>query len=226
MYALSSVLAALFTRERTGEGASIGVGLFDTVAEWMGYYLNVAKYGGFDVEPLGVSSPAVAPYGAYETADGQSLVLGTTNDREWQRLAGSVLGRPDLVADPRYATNALRCSRRPELDAIIGSWAASVTLSEARAAAEAAQLGHARLNTPTDVLDHPQLSARDRWQEIDSPGGPVMGLLPPPEVPEWDWRTDPIPALGEHTEPVLRELGYTDLEIGAMKEAGAIGAAS
>lgn len=225
MYAVSSVLAALFTRERTGEGASIGVGLFDTVTEWMGYYLNVAKYGGFDMEPIGVSSPAVAPYGAYETADGQTLVLGTTNDREWQRLATSVLGRPDLAESSRYATNALRCSHRAELDEVIGAWASTVTLAEARAAAETAQLGHARLNTPTDVLDHPQLSARDRWTSIDSPGGPVMGLLPPPEVPEWEWRTDPVPALGEHTVAVLAELGYSDLEITSMREAGAIGEA-
>jgi crotonobetainyl-CoA:carnitine CoA-transferase CaiB-like acyl-CoA transferase len=225
MYALSAILAALFTRERTGEGATIEVGMFDVVTEWMGFFLNTARYAGFDVEPVGPGSPVVAPYGAYPTADGQTLVLGTTNDREWQRLARSVLGRPELAEDQRYATNSGRCAHRAELDAVIGEWAASVTLDDARAAAEAAQLGHARLNQPSDLLDHPQHTERDRWQEVASPGGPVLALLPPPDVDNWDWRLDPIPALGEHTVPVLRELGFTDAQIAQMRAADAIGEA-
>ena len=223
MYALSSVLAALLVRERTGEGTAISVGMFDVVTEWMGYFLNVARYAGFDVSPIGVGAPSVAPYGAYRTSDGQDLVLGTTNDGEWQRLARSVLGRPDLADDPRYATNASRCAHRSEIDAVIGEWAASVTLAQAREAAEAASLGHARLNKPSDLLDHPQHTSRDRWREIGSPGGPVMGLLPPPEVSGWDWRVDPIPGLGEHTVPVLRELGYSSADIEDMRASGAIG---
>ena len=146
MYALSSILAALFVRERTGEGTAISVGLFDSVAEWLGYALNLARYGGFDLEPNGVSSPAVAPYGAYTTADEQTLVLGTTNDREWRRLALEVLHRPDLADDPRYAHNRDRVAHRAELDAVIGEWAAGLSLAECRKAAEAAGLGHARLN--------------------------------------------------------------------------------
>lgn len=224
MYALSSVLAALFVRMRTGEGAAIEVGLFDVIAEWMGYALNVARYGGFDLEPNGVSSPAVAPYGAYRTADGQTLVLGTTNDREWLRLARDVLGRPDLADDPRYASNTGRCERRAELDAVIAAWAAGLPLADCQTAAEAASLGHARLNRPTELLEHPQLTQRDRWQEIGSPAGPVLGLLPPPVVPGWDWRLDPIPALGEHTAAVLHELGFAADEIEAMRAAGAVGA--
>jgi itaconate CoA-transferase len=111
---------------------------------------------------------------------------------------------------------------RAELDEVIAAWAAARTLDECRAAAEAAELGHARLNTPTDVLTHPQLTERDRWQEVGTPAGPVMALLPPPQVPGWDWRLDPVPGLGEHTEPVLRELGYGDAEVNAMRAAGAI----
>jgi crotonobetainyl-CoA:carnitine CoA-transferase CaiB-like acyl-CoA transferase len=222
MYALSSILAALFVRERTGEGTAISVGMFDAVAEWMGYALNIARYAGVDLEPNGVSSPAVAPYGSYRTADGQTLVLGTTNDREWRRLAADVLHRPDLAEDPRYATNSDRIEHRAELDAVIGAWAAGLSLADCRAAAEAAALGHARLNRPTEVLTHPQLTERDRWREIGSPVGPVLGLLPPPESPDWDLRLDPIPALGQHTEAVLRELGFDAAAVAAMRQAGVI----
>jgi itaconate CoA-transferase len=225
MYALSSVLTALFVRERTGRGTAISVGLFDAVAEWMGYALNQARYGGFDLEPNGLSSPAVAPYGAYPTADGQTLVLGTTNDREWRRLAVDVLHRPDLADDPRYACNRDRVAHRAELDAVIGMWAAGLSLAECRKAAEAARLGHARLNRPTDVLGHPQLVERGRWKVIASPVGPVQGLLPPPESADWDWRLDPIPALGEHTEPVLRELGFSTEDLAVMQAEGVIGEA-
>ncbi|MCU1644384.1 MAG: L-carnitine dehydratase/bile acid-inducible protein [Nocardia sp.] len=225
MYALSSVLTALFVRERTGEGAEISVGLFDVVAEWMGFALNQARYGGADVQPNGLSSPMVSPYGAYRTSDGQVLVLGTTNDREWRRLALDVLRRPDLAEDPRFASNADRVKRRAELDAVIGAWVGERALDSCRKAADAAGIGHARLNSPTDVLDHPQLVERGRWEEIASPVGAVLGLLPPPEVLGWDWRLDPVPALGEHTTAVLRELGFGTEEIEAMEAAGVAGAA-
>jgi itaconate CoA-transferase len=141
------------------------------------------------------------------------------NDREWRRLAADVLHRPDLAEDPRYGTNTDRIAHRAELDAVIGAWAAGLTLADCR---EAAALGHARLNKPTEVLNHPQLTERDRWREIGSPVGPVLGLLPPPESADWDWRLDPIPALGQHTESVLRELGFDAADLAAIRAAGVI----
>jgi itaconate CoA-transferase len=105
---------------------------------------------------------------------------------------------------------------------VIGAWAAGLTLADCREAAEAAALGHARLNKPTGVLHHPQLTGRDRWREIGSPVGPVLGLLPPPESADWDWRLDPIPALGQHTESVLRELGFDASDLAAPRSADVI----
>jgi crotonobetainyl-CoA:carnitine CoA-transferase CaiB-like acyl-CoA transferase len=222
MYVLTSVLAALHARSATGRGAAIAVSMFDVVAEWMGYPLNYTMGTGIEQEPRGVGSPAVAPYGAYPTADGQTAVLGTTNDGEWQRLANTILERPDLAADPRFAGNADRVRERETLDAVIAAWVATKTLDEARAALDAAGLGNARLNGVQDVIDHPHLSARDRWRDVTTPTGTVRALLPPPVSPGWEPRMDPVPALGEHSDALLRELGYASEEIVAWRADGVI----
>ena len=119
-----------------------------------------------------MSSPAVAPYGAYRTADGHTVVLGTTNDREWQRLAREFLGRPDLADDERFRTNSGRVAHRDgprrgdrRLVRAATTWPTSSTAPMPRASATR------RYNTPNEVLAHPQLAARDRWREIDTPSG-------------------------------------------------------
>jgi itaconate CoA-transferase len=221
VYALSSVLAALLARERTGRGAAISVSMFGTIAEWLGFALNYTMGTGLEREPNGLSSPTVAPYGAYPTGDRQTVVLGTTNDKEWQRFAVTLLERPDLAADPRYAINTLRCQRRSELDAVIAAWTAQHPLAHLQAKADAAGIGNARLNSVRDVLAHPQLA--DRWREIDSPVGPLQALLPPFESPEWNPRLDGVPALGEHTDMVLRELGFDPSEILELRRRNVVG---
>ncbi|KPM51721.1 formyl-CoA transferase [Frankia sp. CcI49] len=217
MYALSSVLAALHARSATGRGSAIAISLFDVVAEWMGYPLNYTQGTGVEQEPAGVGSPAVAPYGSYLTADGQTVVLGTTNDREWQRLARQVLDRPDLADDPAFAGNADRVRERAQLDEVIAAWAKGVTLDRAQQILDDAELGNARLNGVQDVLDHPHLAARDRWREIDTPTGPTRALLPPPIAAEWAPPMGAVPALGAHTDSVLAELGYAPEEITALR---------
>jgi crotonobetainyl-CoA:carnitine CoA-transferase CaiB-like acyl-CoA transferase len=147
----------------------------------------------------------VAPYGAYRTSDGHLVVLGTTNDGEWQRLARQVLDRPDLAGDPRFTTNAHRVAGRAELDQVLTEWAGRHTLAQARSAAEAAELGHARVNTPSDLLEHPQLAVRKRWRAHPSPPGEVLQLQPPADVDGWQWPGGAIPGLGEHTAAVLAE---------------------
>jgi itaconate CoA-transferase len=220
MYALSSVLAALLARERTGRGAAISVSMFDTIAEWLGFALNFTMGTGLEREPNGLSSPTVAPYGAYPTGDGQTVVLGTTNDKEWQRFAVTMLERPDLAAEPRYATNPLRCERRAELDTIIAAWTAQFPLADLQERAEAAGIGNARLNSVADVLAHPQLAPR--WRDVETPVGPLRALSPPFESPEWTPRMDRVPALGEHTDAVLRELGFAPYEIDELRRQGAL----
>ncbi|MEU9350619.1 CaiB/BaiF CoA-transferase family protein [Streptomyces griseoloalbus] len=221
LYAALAVLALL----HGGRGrptASVSVSLFDTMTELMGYPLTYTRHSGVEQQPLGMGSPAVSPYGAYRTADGQTVVLGTTNDREWQRLARDLLGRPDLADDERFRTNAGRVEHRAVLDAEITAWCARHDLRHVQERADAAGIGNARFNTQRDVLAHPQLAARDRWREITTPGGPVSALLPPPVIAGYEPPMGAVPALGEHTDAVLGELGLTDGEIAALRAQGAV----
>ncbi|NUU23538.1 MAG: CoA transferase [Streptomycetaceae bacterium] len=212
LYAALSIMALLRERDagaRPGgrRGTAVAVSLFDVMAELMGYTLNYTRHAGVDQQPIGMSSPAVSPYGAYPTADGHTVVLGTTNDREWQRLARDLIDRPDLADDERFASNAGRVAHRAVLDEAIAAWCARHDLAAVQSGADAAGIGNSRYNTPSDVIAHPHLTARDRWRSIDTPEGPVPALLPPPVISGYHPPMGAIPALGEHTAAILAELG-------------------
>lgn len=223
LYAALSIMAVLIGRDRSAPAPSVSVSLFDTMAEMMGYHLTYARHSGIDQQPLGMSSPAVAPYGAYPTGDGQTVVLGTTNDREWQRLARELLGRNDLADDPRFAGNADRVEHRTILDDAIAAWCARHDLAHIQAAADAAGIGNSRYNTPSDVLAHPQLAERNRWRNIDTPAGQIPSLLPPPVITGYEPPMGAVPGLGQHTEQVLGELGLTGEQIAGLRGQGVIG---
>jgi crotonobetainyl-CoA:carnitine CoA-transferase CaiB-like acyl-CoA transferase len=178
LYGAISILGALHRGFANPRGADIGVSLFDTMAELMSYQLHYTRYTGIEQEPVGMGSPAVAPYGAFRTADGHTVVLGTTNDVEWQRLSRTLIGRPDLADDPRYASNSDRVAQRAELDAAIGAWCGTKDLADIQIEADEAGIGNSRLNGIADVVAHPHLAARERWQDIETPGGTVPALLP------------------------------------------------
>jgi itaconate CoA-transferase len=207
LYAFSSVLAALYQRERTGRGAVIPIAMLDVTAEMMGFALNQVLHTGTAPEPVGMGSPAVAPYGAYPTADGQTAVLGTTSDREWQRLTRDLLGRPELAEDPRYASNADRVRHRAELDQLMRDWCAQHDLAEIQRRADETGIGNARLNGVRDLAEHEQLAARDRWRQVDSPVGPLPALLPPGLARDWTAVSGRVPALGEDTDAIRAEVG-------------------
>lgn len=222
MYAYSSVLAALYDRGRSGVGAAIEVSLFDAASEWMGYAMNYTLGTGTAQEPLGLSAPSVAPYGAYPTRDGQTLVVGTTNDREWQRLALQVLARPDLAEDPSLTRNADRVRQRAVVDAAVAAWVITQDLESAQTILDKAAIGNGRLNGVQDLIEHPQHRARDRWREVETPAGPVPALVPPPTSDSWDIGMGPVPALGEHTDLVLRDLDYSPAEIAELRATGVV----
>jgi len=224
LYSAISILALLFSRAgRSHRGAAVNVSLFDTMAELMGYPLTYTQHSGIDQQPLGMSSPAVSPYGAFDTADGQTVVLGTTNDREWQRLARDIIARPDLADDARFATNSGRCEYRHVLNEAIGSWCATNDLADIQKIADEAGIGNSRYNLPSEVLVHPQLSERDRWRRVDTPAGPIDAILPPPIIEGFEFPMGAVPGLGQHTDAILAELGYTGEEIAGLRGCGAIG---
>ena len=227
LYSALSILALLYSRDAGstsgGHGNTVGVSLFDTMTDLMGYPLTFTQHSGVDQQPLGMSSPAVAPYGAYRTSDGQTVVLGTTNDAEWQRLSRQILERDDLADDPRFAGNAGRCAHRDILDDAIGAWCAAHDLEHVQKTADAAAIGNARYNLPSEVLVHPQLTARDRWRQVDTPAGPISALLPPPVISGYQPAMGAVPGLGQHTDAVLAEIGIADDKIVALRAQGAIG---
>jgi len=204
MYAYSGVLAALYERERTGRGSSFTVSLLDALGEWMSqpYYYTV--YGGQDVRRTGARHASISPYGPYEARGGE-VFIGLQNEREWAVLCEKVLRRPDLVADERFASNPDRVAHDGELTVIIEEVLGSMTPDEVVARLDAAGIASARLRTPAEFAAHPQLAARDRWREADTPAGPVRALLPPVTVPGREAAMGAVPALGEHTEAVLAE---------------------
>jgi len=226
LYAAISILALLFARKQSDAPApSVELSLFDVMTDVMGYALTYTQHSGIDQQPLGVGSPAVAPYGAFPTRDGQTVVLGTTNDREWQRVAREIIDRHDLADDPRFATNSGRCGHREILDEAIGSWCLQHDLADIQKVADDAGIGNSRYNLPSEVVEHPQLTARDRWRTVGTPKGDIEALRPPPVISGFDQPMGAVPGLGEHTDAILSELGVTAEELAQLRADGAIGPA-
>ncbi|MFF4488546.1 CaiB/BaiF CoA transferase family protein [Streptomyces sp. NPDC001544] len=223
MYAFSGVLAALVRRGTTGRGGPVQVSMLDALAEWMGHPLHHSMHGGTPPARTGLAHAVIAPYDAYPTADGGRVLLSVQNDREWRRLAEHVLGRPELGTDPGLATNAARVADRARTDELVGKALGALTADEAVARLEAAGIACARLRDLWEVAEHPQLAARDRWREVDSPAGPLRALLPPITLPGGDEaRMGEVPALGQHTGALLRAVGMTDDEIAALRRDGVV----
>jgi itaconate CoA-transferase len=222
MYAYSSVLAALLLRSRTGEGSRIDVSMLETMTEWMSNPLYYSFAGASVPARSGAFHPSVQPYGPFRAGDGREVMLGVQNEREWAVFCAEVLARPELAADARFDTNVKRAAHRTELLASIESAFASLTADEIIARLDKAGIATASVNSVDRLWQHPQLRARGRWREIGSPAGPLPALLPPGRSGSFDYRMDAVPGIGEHTERILAELGYSAGEVGRLRAAGAI----
>jgi itaconate CoA-transferase len=222
MYAYSGILTALYQREKSGKGTRIEVTMFEALADWMGYPLYYTHFGGTAPARTGPDHAAIVPYGRYQTGDGKSIMLGLQNEREWAVFCDKVLLEPELAQDPRYDSNSSRVARRSEINALMAKVFVTLTAEELIERLDAAGIANARMNSPDDLWDHPQLKARDRWRPMNSPAGPLPTLLPPLTMADLEPRIDPVPALGEHTERILNEFGYRNEEIAAFRQGGVV----
>jgi crotonobetainyl-CoA:carnitine CoA-transferase CaiB-like acyl-CoA transferase len=222
MYAYSGILAALFRRERTGEGANLEVSLFEALAEWMGFPAYYAMYGGKEPPRTGASHAAIAPYGPFECGDGETIFLGLQNEREWERFCEVVLEQPALADDERFESNSERVENVDALRQAIEGILAQLSSEEAIERLDEAKIANARMRNVRGFLDHPQLEARDRWKEVGSSVGPLHALVPPATFDGEEPVMAPIPSVGEHTADILAELGYDDDAVATLRQSSAI----
>ncbi|MDO9115753.1 MAG: CaiB/BaiF CoA-transferase family protein [Polaromonas sp.] len=222
MYAYSSILAALLQRGKTGQGSHIDVSMLESLAEWMGYPMYYA-YAGATPPPRSAASHAtIYPYGPFAAGDGGTVMLGLQNEREWVIFCKVVLQQPGLATDPRFDSNARRNEHRDALKAIILAAFSGMSTAEVTTRLDDAQIANARMNSMAELWAHPQLKARDRWRQVASPVGDLPALLPPGRINSFDYRMDPIPAVGQHTHAILRELGQGDDAVAALQQTNAI----
>lgn len=217
MYAYSGILTALLARHQTGQGTVIEISMLEALAEWMGfpsYYM----LGGEAPQRNGASHAAIAPYGPFATGDDQMVLLSIQNEGEWLRFCEGVLQRPSFAADPRFQNNSQRVANRQLLEEEITAVFAQLTRVQILDRLEQAQIANAAINTVQDFMAHPQLAARQRWHEVGSAVGMLPALLPPVTMADVAVRLDPIPQLGEHSEQILRELGYETAVIDKFRD--------
>jgi itaconate CoA-transferase len=222
MYAYTNILAALIERGRTGQGRHIDVSMLESMVEWMSYPLYYSYEGATPPPRAGAAHATIYPYGPFPAGDGKTVMLGLQNEREWGLFCERVLQRPELARDPRFASNSKRTNDRQALRAIIVEVFSHLSAEQVIERLEAAQIANARMNDMHAVWQHEQLKARQRWTEVDTPAGPLPALLPPGTPDAASARMDPVPALGQHTDTILHELGYTSGQIAAMRGANAI----
>ena len=222
MYAYTNILSALLLRGKTGQGSHIDVSMLEALAEWMGFPLYYAHDGATPPPRSAASHASIYPYGPFAAGDGGTVMLGLQNEREWKVFCDVVLGDAALANDPRFCTNALRSENRAQLKQLIVGMFARMSTSEVEARLDQAQIANARMNDMAGVWAHPQLKARERWQNVGSPAGDIPALLPPGRNNRYDYRMDAVPAVGEHTEAILRELGLDDAAVQALRTNKAI----
>jgi len=220
--ALSAILAALLHRGRTGEGCEIEVSMLEALAEWMGYPLYFALDGQPPPPRSGADHASIYPYGAFATGDGAEILLGIQNEREWQSLCEEILARPDLASDTRFENNSARSAHRDALKPILEECFAAFGAVELGQRLDRAGIAWASLNDMAAVWSHPQLAALQSFTTIDAPGGQVPALRPPARNNRFTTDPGPVPAVGEHTDAILRGAGYSDEEIAGFRENGVI----
>ena len=218
----TAILAALLQRQRTGSGCRIDISMLEAMVEWMGFPLYYAYDGQQAPVRSGSDHASIYPYGVFRSGDDKLLMLGIQNEREWVAFCEEVLGNATLAKDPRFVSNKRRSENRKVLQELIQQSFSAKTATEIRASLDAAAIANASANDMAAVWDHPQLHALHRFVEVETPVGTVTALQPPGRSSAFDPRLTAVPALGQHTESILEDLGYSKAEIAEFRTAMAI----
>lgn len=221
MYAYSNILVALIQRGKTGKGCRLDISMLESMVEWMSFPMYYSFAGAEPPPRAGASHATIYPYGPFQAKDGKTVILGLQNEREWANFCQLVLDSPQLVTDKRFASNAGRSKNRDALRSKIVDVFSRLNSDEVVARLDLAGIANARVNDTHSVWQHAQLKARDLWREVESPVGPIPALLPPGGK-AFGERMDPIPAVGQHTDIILRELGFDGKEIEQLRATGGI----
>jgi itaconate CoA-transferase len=222
MYAMSSILAALYRRQAEGVGATLDITMFESLGEWMGFPAYFTAYGGEQPPRTGAHHATIVPYGPFKAGDGGTVFLSIQNEREFERFCALVLGNKALSLDVRFSSGPARAKNRDAMHAEIEQVFSGLTAAQVIERLEAAGIANAKLNSMQEFWDHPQLAARDRWSEIGSPGGSIRATKPPFNIDGFEPRMDAVPALGAQSRAVLAELGFSSKDIDKMKNEGVI----
>ena len=222
MFAYSGILSALLQRGRTGEGSHVEVSMLEALTEWMGFPMYYAYDGQEPPGRHGAAHATIYPYGPFPTGDGRVVMLGLQNEREWALFCERVLQQPALTRDVRFASNAGRNAHRDILRGLIVEAFAALDAEEVLRRLDLASIANSSVNSAGDLWTHPQLHGRGRFRTITSSAGALQALLPPASSSAFDARMDPVPALGEHTEAILRGLQRSDGEIAALRAQGTV----
>ena len=222
MYSYTHILSALLQRGKTGKGSHIDLTMLESMVEWMGFPLYYAFDGAPPPVRAGAAHASIYPYGPFLAGNGKTVMLGLQNEREWKVFCEQVLERPELATDARFSSNTLRNTNRETLrDLIIQSFA-QFDDEQIIERLEAAGIANARVNDMKAVWAHPQLQARNRWRQMDSPAGVLPTFLPPGVNNSYEFKIGGVPALGQHSSAILGELGYDDATVSAWQAAGIV----
>jgi itaconate CoA-transferase len=222
MYAYTGILSALLLRDRTGQGSRVEISMLESLVEWMGFPMYYAFEGATPPQRTGASHATIYPYGPFPSGDGGTVMIGLQNEREWVQFCELVLKRPELIDDERFSANFKRSDNRQALRAIIVDVFAQLDAATVIERLDAAKIANAQVNDMSGVWEHPQLKARGRWTEVASPAGILPTLLPPASNNTFSPRMAAVPGLGQHSNSLLAELGYSAMDIQRLSETGIV----
>ena len=217
MYAAIGILLALYQREKTGQGQLIDVSMLDSIVSWLGYFPHHYWHAGEEPARVGMRHHYVTPYGPYLAGDGEYVNLAVASASDWEVFCRQVIERPELLADPRFATVEGRRENRAELEETIENIFLERDHQYWLEQLKKAELAHGIVRGIAQVLAHPQVAARKLIREAESPVGKIPVIANALKMSDSPARYERIPALGEDSEAILGELGYNAAEIARLR---------